>query len=58
MKLGRLNAGPYHLSRIEIGEEPSSLEEGLSNVQLFLVRVGDDHFVDIIQFVSAGMARE
>lgn len=28
MKPGWLNAGLDHLSRIEIGEEPTSLEEG------------------------------
>ena len=29
VKPGRLNAGPYHLSRIETGEEPNNIEEGL-----------------------------
>ena len=29
VKLGRLNAGPYHFSRIETGEKPTNLEEGL-----------------------------
>jgi len=28
VKTGRLNVGPDHLSRIEIGEEPNILEEG------------------------------
>ena len=27
----RLNVGPDHLSRIETGEEPTNIEEGLSN---------------------------
>ena len=31
VKLGRLNAGPNHLSCIETGEEPTNLEEGLPN---------------------------
>ena len=31
VKLGRLNAGPDHLSRLESGEEPMSLEECLPN---------------------------
>ena len=31
VKLGRLNAGPDHLSRIEIGEEPSNKEDVLPN---------------------------
>ena len=35
VKLGRVNAGPDHLSWIESGEEPTSLEEGLPDVQLF-----------------------
>lgn len=29
VNLGRLNAGLDHLSRIEIGEEPTNLQEGL-----------------------------
>lgn len=28
MKPGRLNASPDHLSGIEIGDDPTSLEEG------------------------------
>jgi len=32
VKPGRLNMGPDHLSRIEIGEEPTSLEEVLPNM--------------------------
>jgi len=32
VKLERLNVGPYHLSCIAIGEEPTNLEEGLPNV--------------------------
>ena len=28
-KLGWLNAGPYHLSRLESGEEPLDLEDSL-----------------------------
>jgi len=29
VKPGHLNVGPNHLSRIETGEEPTNLEEGL-----------------------------
>ena len=47
VKPRRLYAGLDHLSRIETGEEPSGLEEGLSDTQLFAVRVADDHFADI-----------
>jgi len=48
VKPKRLNAGQDHLSRIEIGKEPTNLEEGLPNAYLFTVRVVDDHFRDII----------
>jgi len=50
-----LNARPDHLSRIEIGEEPTNLEEGLLDMQLFTVRVADNYFVDIIHFLTTGM---
>ena len=56
MKLGRLNAGPDHLSQMKIGEEHNNLEEGLPYAQLFTVHVADDHFVDIIHFLTTGMA--
>ena len=29
VKLGRLNVGPNHLSRLETGEEPTSLEDNM-----------------------------
>lgn len=58
MKPRRLNAGPGHLSQIEIGEEPNNLEEGLPDAQLFVVRVADDHFADIIHFLTMGMSPE
>ena len=35
VKLGRLNAGPDHLSRIENGEEPTNIDDGLPDAQLF-----------------------
>jgi len=54
MKLGRLNESLNHLLQIEVGEEPSSLEEGLSDAQLFVVCIVDDHFSDIIQFLTTG----
>eukprot|EP00253_Pinus_taeda_P027028 PITA_27028 len=52
----RLNAGPYHLSRIETGEEQTNLEEGLLDAQLFAARVADRHFEDIIHFLTTGTA--
>lgn len=45
----KLNVGPDHLSRIEKGEEPTNIKDNLFDAQLFIIRVTDDHFVDIIQ---------
>jgi len=56
--LGRLNVGLDHLSRIKTWEEPNNLEEGLLDVQLFVVCIEDDHFADIIHFLTIGMVPE
>jgi hypothetical protein len=53
---GRMNKGPDHLSRLEHGEEPTSLEDMLPNAQLLAIRNIDDHFAEIVQFMSTGMA--
>lgn len=55
---GQLNAGPDHLSHIEIGEEPTNLEEGLPDVQLLLVRIADNHFQYIVYFLTMGTTPE
>jgi hypothetical protein len=55
VKLGKLNAGPYHLSRIINGEEPTNLEENLPDAQLFSVQIVDEYFVDIIEFLRKGV---
>jgi hypothetical protein len=56
VKPGRMNKGPDHLSRLEHGEEPTSLEDALSDAQLLAIRNIDDHFTEIVQFLSTGMA--
>ena len=48
--------GLDHLSRIETREEPTNLEEGLPDTQLFAVHVMDGHFEDIIHFLTIGTA--
>lgn len=58
VKPGRLNTGPDHLLRIETGEEPTNLEEGLPSMQLFAVRITDGHFEDIIHFLMTGIGPE
>ena len=56
VKPGRMNKGPDHLSRLEHGEEPTNLEDTLSDAQLLAIMKVYDHFVDIFQFLSTGMA--
>jgi hypothetical protein len=51
-----MNKGRDHLSRLEHGEEPTSLEDTLQDAQLLAIRKVDDHFVEIVQFLSTGMA--
>jgi hypothetical protein len=55
VKLGRMNKGPDHLSRLEHGEELTSLEDALSDAKLLAIRNIDDHFTEIVQFLSIGM---
>jgi hypothetical protein len=51
-----MNKGPDHLSRLEHGEEPTNLEDALLDAQLLTIINIDDHFVEIVQFLSTGMA--
>jgi hypothetical protein len=55
VKPGRMNKGPDHLSRLEHGEEPTSLEDTLPDAQLLAIRKVDDHFAKIVQFLSTGL---
>ena len=50
VKLGKLTAGPDHLSRITNGEEPTNLEDNFLDTQLFLVQVTDEYFSNIIEY--------
>lgn len=54
MKQGKLNIGPHHLSCIEMGEEPTNLKEGFLDMQHFALHVADNHFSDIIHFMTIG----
>jgi hypothetical protein len=56
VKPGRMNRGPDHLSMLEHGEEPTILEDALSDAQLLSIINIDDHFTEIVQFLSKGMA--
>jgi hypothetical protein len=55
VKSGRMNKGPEHLSRLEHGEEPTNLEDTLLDAQFLSIRKIDDHFTEIVQFLSTGM---
>jgi hypothetical protein len=55
VKPGRMNKGPDHLSRLEHGEEPTILEDTLPDAQLLDIRKIDDHFAEIVHFLSTGM---
>jgi hypothetical protein len=58
VKLGKLNAGPDHLSRVRNGEEPMNLEDKFPYAQLFSVQIADDYFTEIIQYLSIGTAQQ
>ena len=48
VKTGCPNVGHDHLSRIEIGEGPTNIDDGFSDAQLFQVDIVDDHYAPII----------
>ena len=54
----RFNASPHHLSRIETGEGPTNIEDGLSDLQLFRIDMADDYYDQIIQFLATRVASE
>ena len=57
MKSGRLNAGFDHLSGIETGEDPTNIEEGFPDAQLFRVDMVDDYYAQIIHFLATGISQ-
>ena len=48
LKMGCLYVGPYHLYRIETGEEPTNIEDRLPDAQLFRFDMVDDYYDQII----------
>jgi hypothetical protein len=56
VKLGKLNTGPNHLSRVTNGEEPTNLEDKFPDAQLFSVQIVDEQFTNIIQYFRTGIA--
>ena len=43
-----LNASPNHLSHVENGEEPTNIDDGLLDAQLFQIEVEDDQYALIV----------
>jgi hypothetical protein len=55
VKPGKLNEIPDHLSHILSREYVWNLDDILSDAYLFAVKMVDDYFVDMVQFLSTGM---
>ena len=58
MKQGKLNASPNYLSHIDIGEEPTNIDDGLLDAQLCWVEIEDDHYAPSIRFLATRVAPE
>jgi hypothetical protein len=56
VKPGRMNKELDSLSRLEHGDEPTSLEDTLPHAQLLAIIKFDDQFVKIFHFLSTRMA--
>jgi hypothetical protein len=55
-KPGKLNAGPDHLSWILTGQDAGNLDDSLLDAHSFSVQMVDDHFVEIVQYLSIRVA--
>ena len=55
---GKLNVGPNHLSRIDIGEEPTGVDDDLPDAHLFQIEVVLAELEEIAQFLEHGHAPE
>ena len=54
VKPRRFNLGLDHLSRLENGEEPTSLDDNIPNAQLFTVKMVDGYYEYIMHFLTIG----
>jgi hypothetical protein len=48
VELGKMNAGPDHLSCMLSGEDAGNLDDNFPDAQLFVVNMVDDYFLDIV----------
>ena len=58
MKPRWLDASPNHLSCIETRPEPTNIDDGFPDAQLFWVELIDDHYSPIIQFLATRISPE
>ena len=54
----KLNVGPDHLSRIDMGEEPIGVKDDLPDAHLFQVEFVPAELEEIAQFLENGQAPE
>ena len=53
-----MNAKIDHLSRLESGDETTSLDDNLPDAQLFSIKMIDDHYQYIVHLLTIGYAPE
>ena len=53
---GKTNVGLDHLSRIELGEDPTGIEDDLPDAHLFRVEAIPSELVEIGQYLQEGKA--
>ena len=58
VRLGKLNVGPDHLSRIDTGEEPTGVKDDLPDAHLFRIEAVPAELEEIAQFLEDGHAPE
>jgi hypothetical protein len=56
IKPGKLNVGLDHFSKILIGEDVGNFDDNFHSAQLFAVKMVDDYFTEIMEFLHTGVA--
>lgn len=58
IKLGQLNVGPNHISRLELGESGGSLDDQLLDSDLFCIEEIPDYLKGIVDFLATRQCLE
>lgn len=58
IKPRKLNVGPDHLSRLEIGENEGAVDDQLPDVDFFRIEVIPDHLEEITTLLTIGHCPE